>query len=352
MLAAIIDKNFDEYCPDNYAFVKALQECPRMPFEDAVGIFPELREVLSERFWDSPDEEDEDTAIENAINERDITFAITSKGGHTVGAYYEYGGFPTYFTDEGVSFSKLEKEKVSPMSFIKKALKAPHELSQSQSLYVTHGTSVDDASSIMKDGVDMDKCMKGHAGKAFYTSPDFTYANTYGSSIGGETLLFKVSPVARIIKDTDREFENIQDRMGYDDFPELCRSKGIDGILIPSMNLIAFYNPAALDRIGSIESQALQLTSHVYNVALQAGENLYNSQGVSNSQILNFIIDKVAKETGVTLDANTLSGPKLPFDALLERICIQTFELESNHTHQVQYQTPEPAPSAFRAPKI
>ena len=63
MLAAIIDKNFDEYCPDNYAYVKALQECPRVPFEHAVDFFPELREILSERFWDSPDEEDEDTLM-------------------------------------------------------------------------------------------------------------------------------------------------------------------------------------------------------------------------------------------------------------------------------------------------
>ena len=352
MLAAIIDKNFDEYCPDNYAYVKALQECPRVPFEHAVDFFPELREILSERFWDSPDEEDEDTAIENAIIERDITFAITSKGGHTVGAYYEYGGFPTYLTDEGVSFSKLEKEKASPMNFIKKALKAPHEFFQSQSLYVSHGTSVDDAASIMKDGVDMDKCRKGHAGKAFYTSPDFTYANTYGSSIGGETLLFKVSPLARIIKDTDREFENIQHHMGHDDFPELCRSKGIDGILISSMNLIAFYNPAALDRIGSIESQALQLTSRVYNVALQTGEHLYNSQGVSINQIVNLIIDKVAKETGLTLDANALSEPKLSFNALLERICLQACESEPNQTHQRQRHTAEPVAPAISSPKL
>lgn len=325
MIKEIKNRGFDEYSPDNYPFVKAISQGKRVSYEDAVSAFPEIEGILTDRFWDDPDSDPEE-CVQDALAEREIEFVFISHQGNTVGAYYEYGGLPTYLSPNGMPFSDISPITATPQSFIDNALVSIEDASVGGSvpLFVSHGTSQEHAKDIAENGVDMSKCNKGNAGKAFFTSTDFSYANGYGVPSDGSTLLFRVSPMATIIKDTDPRYGDLEPYMGLDEFPEICQSKGVDGIFIPSMNLIGFYNPGVLECLGAIRSRELSLTSQVYNYARQAAEHIIESTSISPQQLYMIIADEVKEKTGFDIDTQSLPNERLNLGSLLNAICEQT----------------------------
>lgn len=325
MIKEIKNRGFDEYSPDNYPFVKAISQGKRVSYEEAISAFPEIEDILTERFWDDPDTDPEE-CVQDAIAEREIEFVFISHQGNTVGAYYEYGGLPTYLSPNGMPFSDIRPITATPQSFIDNALVSIEDASVGGStpLFVSHGTSQEHAKDIAENGIDMNKCNKGNAGKAFFTSTDFSYANSYGVPGDGSTLLFRVSPMATIIRDTDPRYGDLEPYMGLDDFPEICQENGVDGIFIPSMNLIGFYNPGALECLGVVRSRELSLTSLVYNYSRQAAEHIIESTSISPQQLYMIIADEVKEKTGFEIDTQSLPNERLSLGSLLNAICDQT----------------------------
>jgi hypothetical protein len=125
-------------------------------------------------------------------------------------------------------------------------------------LTVFHGTDLESAKDIKQNGLDLSKCDRGYFGKAFYVTTDeqlamSNYADFSGDEEGGMVLKFEMNPVNRVLDLRDsndwgfytnlkykgREIRNF---MGFDEFPSIMTSLGIDGLYDRSNDAFAIYN--------------------------------------------------------------------------------------------------------------
>jgi hypothetical protein len=125
-------------------------------------------------------------------------------------------------------------------------------------LAVYHGTDLEAAKDIKKNGLNLKKCDRGYFGKAFYVTTDkelakSNYADFSGDEEGGVVLEFEMNPINKFLdlrKSEDWDFyqnlkykgRNIGDFMGFDEFPLIMKSLGIDALYDRSNDAFAIYN--------------------------------------------------------------------------------------------------------------
>jgi hypothetical protein len=125
-------------------------------------------------------------------------------------------------------------------------------------LMVFHGTNLESANNIKQNGLDLSKCDRGYFGKAFYVSTDeqlarSNYADFSGEEEGGVVLKFEMNPINKILDLRDSndwdiyinlkyKGRKITDFMGFDEFPSIMTSLGIDALYDRSNDAFAVYN--------------------------------------------------------------------------------------------------------------
>ena len=125
-------------------------------------------------------------------------------------------------------------------------------------LIVFHGTDLESASDIKQNGLDLSKCDRGYFGKAFYVTTDeqlarSNYADFSGEEEGGVVLKFEMNPINKILDLRDSndwdiyinlkyKGRKITDFMGFDEFPSIMTSLGIDALYDRSNDAFAVYN--------------------------------------------------------------------------------------------------------------
>jgi hypothetical protein len=125
-------------------------------------------------------------------------------------------------------------------------------------LNVYHGTDLQSAKNIKKNGLNLSKCDRGYFGKAFYVTTDeelarSNYADFTGDEEGGVVLEFEMNPSNKFLdlrKSDDWDIyqnlkykgRNVGDFMGIDEFPLIMKSLGIDALYDRSNDAFAIYN--------------------------------------------------------------------------------------------------------------
>lgn len=125
-------------------------------------------------------------------------------------------------------------------------------------LTVFHGTDFKSAKDIKENGLNLSKCDRGYFGKAFYVTTDeelakSNYANFSEDEDSGIVMKFKMNPINKVLdlrnsddwdffKNLKYKGRNISDFMGFDEFPVIMRSLGIDAIYDRSNDAFAVYN--------------------------------------------------------------------------------------------------------------
>jgi hypothetical protein len=125
-------------------------------------------------------------------------------------------------------------------------------------LIVFHGTDLESANDIKQNGLDLSKCDRGYFGKAFYVTTDkelakSNYADFSGDDEGGVVLKFEMNPINKVLdlRDSDDwdiyinlkyKGRKITDFMGFDEFPSIMTSLGIDALYDRSNDAFAVYN--------------------------------------------------------------------------------------------------------------
>jgi hypothetical protein len=130
-------------------------------------------------------------------------------------------------------------------------------------LTVFHGTDIESASDIKQNGLNLSKCDRGYFGKAFYITTDeelaiSNYANFSEDEEGGVVLKFEMNPINRVLdlrNSNDWEIytnlkykgKEIRNFMGFDEFPSIMTSLGIDALYDRSNDAFAVYNVSILN---------------------------------------------------------------------------------------------------------
>ena len=125
-------------------------------------------------------------------------------------------------------------------------------------LSVFHGTDLESAKDIKQNGLNLSKCDRGYFGKAFYVTTDenlakSNYADFSGDDEGGMVLKFEMNPVNRVLdlrNSDDWDFytnlkykgREIRNFMGFDEFPSIMTSLGIDALYDRSNDAFAVYS--------------------------------------------------------------------------------------------------------------
>jgi hypothetical protein len=132
-------------------------------------------------------------------------------------------------------------------------------------LTIFHGTDLESAKDIKQNGLDLSKCDRGYFGKAFYVTTDenlakSNYADFSGDDEGGVVLKFEMNPINKVLdlrNSDDWDFyinlkykgRKITDFMGFDEFPSIMTSLGIDALYDRSNDAFAIYNVNILNII-------------------------------------------------------------------------------------------------------
>jgi len=146
---------------------------------------------------------------------------------------------------------------LSTMTFKEYFLKEQEE-QFSFPLSVFHGTDLESAKDIKQNGLNLSKCDRGYFGKAFYVTTDenlakSNYADFSGDDEGGMVLKFEMNPVNRVLdlrNSDDWDFytnlkykgREIRNFMGFDEFPSIMTSLGIDALYDRSNDAFAVYS--------------------------------------------------------------------------------------------------------------
>ena len=129
-------------------------------------------------------------------------------------------------------------------------------------LTVFHGTDKESAKDILENGLNINKCERGYFGKAFYVTTDeelarSNYADFSDDEEGGVVLKFELTPIGRVLDLRDSEdwdyYQNLKHKgteigryMGFDEFPNIMKEKGIDALYDRSNDAFAVYNLESL----------------------------------------------------------------------------------------------------------
>jgi hypothetical protein len=132
-------------------------------------------------------------------------------------------------------------------------------------LTVFHGTDLESANDIKQNGLNLSKCDRGYFGKAFYVTTDenlakSNYADFSGDDVGGVVLKFEMNPVNKVLdlRNSDdwdiyisltHKGRKITDFMGFDEFPSIMTSLGIDALYDRSNDAFAIYKINILKNI-------------------------------------------------------------------------------------------------------
>ncbi|MND11672.1 hypothetical protein D3C87_465960 [compost metagenome] len=187
----------------------------------------------------------------------DISFYLGTYRGHPI-ASLKFMHEDVVFTPNGLDPYSLPNIGSKAEHVIKLVNREPHGIVSDDlaGLLVVHGTTEENAAGIMANGVDMNELNVGHLGKALYTTTEYRLALGYSSS-GGKIILAQIKPDAVIIRDTDPMYSEVEPYMPRDDFPEILKKRGIDGIFCAAMSSVAIHNPNALTIINSFDAESL-----------------------------------------------------------------------------------------------
>lgn len=121
---------------------------------------------------------------------------------------------------------------------------------------VFHGTDIEAAEDIARNGINLDMSTKGYFGQAFYMAEDCELAQSnYADAHGGDGAVISARIVegARILDlrnaDDHRAWLAIAEHRGSDGFAALARRAGVDGVHDRSFGGIAIYNARVLEDI-------------------------------------------------------------------------------------------------------
>jgi hypothetical protein len=154
------------------------------------------------------------------------------------------------------------------MTFKEYYLKEHEEAEFHFPLMVYHGTDLESAKDIKQNGLDLSKCYRGYFGKAFYVTDDEKLANDNYAKFSddegdGVVLKFKLTPINKVLdlrnsKDSDTysritnskytglekhlRGKEIYRLIGFDEFPDIMKSVGIDAVYDRSFEGFAVYN--------------------------------------------------------------------------------------------------------------
>lgn len=141
-------------------------------------------------------------------------------------------------------------------NLVESLLKEKEETPFAYPLTVFHGTDLESAQDIKQNGLTLDKCERGYFGKAFYVTPDRNLAQENYADFSEEegiVLEFNLNPIQKILDlresqdwETYRKLtyknRKITDFLGYDEFPNIMKSLGIDALYDRSNEAFAVYN--------------------------------------------------------------------------------------------------------------
>lgn len=139
-----------------------------------------------------------------------------------------------------------------------------------------HGTSMDGARSIVTGGIDNAKSSKGYFGRGFYLASDAelaenNYADFAEDDAEGVTLPVRVSDGARILDLRSPEdwevYQPFAEEVSRNNFDQIMRDNGIDGIFDRSFGGVVIYNPDVLEVIPVGGSRSGDITA--FNQAAQ-----------------------------------------------------------------------------------
>lgn len=139
------------------------------------------------------------------------------------------------------------------MTFREYFLKEQEEQPFKFPLTVYHGTDLESAKSIKKNGLSLKKCERGYFGRAFYVTTDeelakSNYADFTGDEEGGTVLRFEMNPTGRVLdlRDSDDwdfyKKNNLEKYLGNDNLPSIMVRLGVDGLYDRSNDAFAIYN--------------------------------------------------------------------------------------------------------------
>lgn len=144
------------------------------------------------------------------------------------------------------------------MKSIIKIIKEEIHLMETREQFIRlfHGTSIQGAEDIIKNGIDIQKSEGGYFGKGFYTTPDINLAKSnyadFADDEGGAILEFELSPEANILDlrdsdDWDTYLPFAQSREIFKpSHPQAMLRAGIDGLYDNSFEGVVIYNPKSL----------------------------------------------------------------------------------------------------------
>lgn len=192
------------------------------------------------------------------IHPDDIKFYLGTYRGHPIASIMHMHE-NTIFTPKGIDPYNLPNIGAKPEHVIKYVNREPFGVTHDElaGLLVVHGTTGENADDIMKNGIDSNEISIGHLGKAFYTTTEYKLALGYANDVGGKVIFAQIKPNAVIIEDRSNTYAKLEQYMAQENFPEILKNHGIDGIFCPAMSTIAIHNPEALTFINSFDAESL-----------------------------------------------------------------------------------------------
>lgn len=221
-----------------------------------------FRELIGEKELNSLNRLDEDETFDDylsGIHNEDVKFYVGTYRGHVVASlctYHEH----SLFTPRGMEPFKLPVIGNKIEHVLKYVNKDPFAVKDSElpGSFVIHGGAMDSVRDIKNNGIDHSKTYIGHLGKALYTTMNYQYAMSYAAGDDAGVLLAQIKPTAKIVSDSSPEFMKVQDFMGREDFPEILKRNGIDGIFCRAMDAVAIHNPNAITVIECFDKEDIK----------------------------------------------------------------------------------------------
>lgn len=249
-------KGWDSYDLENSSFINA--------FENADNVSRDRFEnfVLLDDNVTFVHEEGQDLEDWIAYSEKcgDLKYQVSLYKGHVIACINNMGS-PIYFTPSGVLPTKIPDLTKTPTSLVKYVLDDAFDLTADDipGKLVVHGSGISGVNNVMENGISEDFLLKGYLGKCFYTSTNYkvslsNYANNIDPSpdkTESGLVLLQIKASANIIGETDPLFDELQDKMGQDNFLEIAEELGVDGIFVNAYDAIGIYNPDAVKILNS-----------------------------------------------------------------------------------------------------
>lgn len=155
------------------------------------------------------------------------------------------------FTQNGVSPDMLPKITHSPKDILKSM--TSKKASSIAGSFVAQAVELDD-SEYYKDGLQIN----GYIGRGCYLSqkPPVNVKESFRDRVKKNEeskgiAFFQIKPGANIITPQDSQFDEVKENMGKEFFTQFITSRGVDGVVDESNNIVVIFNKNSLDYVSS-----------------------------------------------------------------------------------------------------